>query len=59
MPTIMEFDNAEKGDALYAMEFALSLENLINQKLLKLHVVAQQANDGQTTNYIEGNFLTS
>ena len=58
MPIVMEFDNAEKGDALYAMELALSLEKLTNQKLLKLHVVTQQANDGQMTDYIEGVFLT-
>ena len=41
MPTVMEFDNAKKGDALYAMELALSLEKLTNQKLMNLHVVAQ------------------
>lgn len=58
MPTIMDFDNAEKGEALYAMELALSLEKLTNQKLLNLHTVAQEANDGQMTDFIEGNFLT-
>nr|KJB74370.1 hypothetical protein B456_011G290900 [Gossypium raimondii] len=34
-----EFDHAEKGDALYAMELALSLEKLTNEKLLNLHNV--------------------
>ena len=58
MPTVMDFDNAKKGDSLYAMELALSLEKLTNQKLLKLHTVAQQANDSQMTDYIKGNFLT-
>lgn len=58
MPTIMEFDNSQKGEALYAMELALSLEKLTNQKLLNLHTVAQEANDGQMTDFIEGNFLT-
>ncbi|KAH9317878.1 hypothetical protein KI387_019647, partial [Taxus chinensis] len=55
---VMEFDNCEKGDALYAMELALSLEKLTNEKLLHLHSVAQEANDSQMTDYIEGNFLT-
>lgn len=58
MPTVVDFDNAEKGEALYAMELALSLEKLTNQKLLNLHAVAQEANDGQMTDFIEGNFLT-
>ncbi|XP_022880923.1 ferritin-3, chloroplastic-like [Olea europaea var. sylvestris] len=38
MPTA-EFEHVEKGDALYAMELALSLEKLTNEKLLKLHSV--------------------
>lgn len=54
---VMEFDHPEKGDALYAMELALSLEKLTNEKLLNLHRVAQQCNDAQMTDYIEGNFL--
>lgn len=54
---LMEFDHPEKGDALYAMELALSLEKLTNEKLLSLHSVAQQCNDAQMTDYIEGNFL--
>lgn len=57
LPAIMEFDDAQKGDALYAMELTLSLEKLTNQKLLNLHAVAQEANDGQMTDFIEGNFL--
>uniref|UniRef100_A0A803NUD2 Ferritin n=1 Tax=Cannabis sativa TaxID=3483 RepID=A0A803NUD2_CANSA len=32
-----EFDHPEKGDALFAMELALSLEKLTNEKLLHLH----------------------
>ena len=55
---VMEFDNAEKGDVLYAMELALSLEKLTNEKLLNLHSVAQECNDGQMTDYIEGTFLS-
>nr|ACN41185.1 unknown [Picea sitchensis] len=54
---LMEFDHPEKGDALYAMELALSLEKLTNEKLLSLHSVAQQCNDAQMTDYIEGSFL--
>ncbi|CAL5363921.1 unnamed protein product [Camellia sinensis] len=34
---LSEFDHDEKGDALYAMELALSLEKLTNEKLLNLH----------------------
>lgn len=55
---VMEFDHPHKGDALYAMELALSLEKLTNEKLLNLHSVAQEANDSQMTDYIEGHFLT-
>lgn len=55
---VMEFDHPHKGDVLYAMELALSLEKLTNEKLLNLHSVAQEANDSQMTDYIEGNFLT-
>eukprot|EP00257_Ricinus_communis_P025985 XP_025013399.1 ferritin-3, chloroplastic [Ricinus communis] len=38
---LSEFDHVEKGDALYAMELALSLEKLTNEKLLNLHKVRQ------------------
>ncbi|XP_050380484.1 ferritin, chloroplastic isoform X2 [Argentina anserina] len=53
-----EFEHAEKGDALYAMELALSLEKLTNEKLLNLHRVAQENNDAQLTDFIESEFLT-
>ncbi|GJS16485.1 ferritin-4, chloroplastic-like protein [Tanacetum coccineum] len=36
---VSEFHNQEKGDALHAMELALSLENLTNEKLLHVHEV--------------------
>ncbi|KAL6503773.1 2Fe-2S ferredoxin [Orobanche gracilis] len=52
-----EFDDAEKGDALYAMELALSLEKLTNEKLLNLHAVASRNNDVQLTDFIESEFL--
>ncbi|KAL4386960.1 hypothetical protein GQ457_09G030500 [Hibiscus cannabinus] len=52
-----EFDHVEKGDALYAMELALSLEKLTNEKLLNLHTVAERNHDVQLTDFIEGEFL--
>ena len=52
-----EFEHAEKGDALYAMELALSLEKLVNEKLLCLHVVADRNNDPQLADFIESEFL--
>uniref|UniRef100_A0A1D1Y526 Ferritin n=1 Tax=Anthurium amnicola TaxID=1678845 RepID=A0A1D1Y526_9ARAE len=52
-----EFGDTEKGDALYAMELALSLEKLVNEKLLNLHAVATQHNDVQMADFIENEFL--
>ncbi|XP_065854484.1 ferritin, chloroplastic [Euphorbia lathyris] len=57
VPPLSEFDHAEKGDALYAMELALSLEKLTNEKLLSLHSVATQNNDPQMADFIESEFL--
>ncbi|KAL3650298.1 2Fe-2S ferredoxin [Castilleja foliolosa] len=54
---VSEFDHAEKGDALYAMELALSLEKLTNEKLLNLHAVASRNNDVQLTDFVETEFL--
>ncbi|OAY69034.1 ferritin-4, chloroplastic-like [Ananas comosus] len=54
---LSEFDHAEKGDALYAMELALALEKLTNEKLLKLHGVAEKCSDPQLADYIESEFL--
>ncbi|XP_077216848.1 ferritin-2, chloroplastic-like [Tasmannia lanceolata] len=56
--SVSEFDHPEKGDALYAMELALSLEKLTNEKLLHLHSVGAQCNDAQMTDFIESEFLT-
>eukprot|EP00976_Prorocentrum_cordatum_P072894 1180881-Prorocentrum_minimum.AAC.2 len=53
----LEFGNTEKGDALYAMELTLSLEKLNNEKLLALHKVAEECDDPQMTDYVEGTFL--
>ncbi|XP_074287185.1 ferritin-3, chloroplastic-like [Silene latifolia] len=55
---LSEFDHAEKGDALHAMELALSLEKLTNEKLLNLHQVAEKNNDVQLQEFVEGEFLT-
>ncbi|KAK7385569.1 hypothetical protein VNO78_31293 [Psophocarpus tetragonolobus] len=52
-----EFDHAEKGDALYAMELALSLERLNNEKLLNLHSLANENNDVQFVDFVESEFL--
>ncbi|OMO84957.1 Ferritin [Corchorus capsularis] len=52
-----EFEHVEKGDALYAMELALSLEKLTNEKLLCLHKVAEQSDDPQMQEFIESEFL--
>ncbi|WOL05569.1 ferritin-3, chloroplastic [Canna indica] len=60
LPIIMpltEYDHPEKGDALYAMELALSLEKLTNEKLLNLHHVAQRCNDPEMADFIESEFL--
>ncbi|KAK4436481.1 Ferritin-2, chloroplastic [Sesamum alatum] len=54
---LSEFEHAEKGDALYAMELALSLEKLTNEKLLNLHAVASRNNDAQLTDFIESEYL--
>ncbi|KAK9280092.1 hypothetical protein L1049_013777 [Liquidambar formosana] len=55
---LSEFDHAEKGDALHAMELALSLEKLTNEKLLNLHRVADQNNDANLADFVESEFLT-
>ncbi|XP_027334119.1 ferritin-3, chloroplastic [Abrus precatorius] len=54
---VSEFDHVEKGDALYAMELALSLEKLTNEKLLNLHSVASKNDDVQLADFIESEFL--
>ncbi|KAG8377066.1 hypothetical protein BUALT_Bualt09G0129500 [Buddleja alternifolia] len=53
----VEFDHVEKGDALYAMELALSLEKSVNGRLLELHRIADGNNDPQLADFIESEFL--
>lgn len=52
-----EFGHAEKGDALYAMELALSLEKLNFSKLRELHDVAEAERDAQMCDFVEGALL--
>merc|ERR1711976_343336 len=47
----------EWSSALEAVEDALALEKDVNEKLLRLHAIADAANDAQMTDFIEGNFL--
>ncbi|CAN6565356.1 unnamed protein product [Malus baccata var. baccata] len=54
---VSEFEHPEKGDALYAMELALSLEKLTNEKLLHLHSVAVKNKDPQLTDFVETEYL--
>ncbi|PSC70014.1 chloroplast precursor [Micractinium conductrix] len=53
----MEFAHAEKGEALYAFELALSLEKLNFSKLRALHEVADSHGDSQMCDFIEGDLL--
>jgi len=53
-----EFSHAEKGDALYAFELALSLEKLNFQKLRHLHEVAEKHGDSQMCDFVEGDLLS-
>mmetsp|Transcript_36891 Transcript_36891/g.91796 ORF Transcript_36891/g.91796 Transcript_36891/m.91796 type:complete len:270 (-) Transcript_36891:360-1169(-) len=57
MPPQVDFDHPEKGDALYAFELSLSLEKLNNDRLLILHGVADEANDANMMDFIEGELL--
>nr|GMD17802.1 ferritin, chloroplastic-like [Ipomoea batatas] len=66
-----EFDNNKKSDALHAMELALSLEKLVNEKLLNLYddvgfliftlidesQVADKNNDDELQDFVEREFL--
>ncbi|KAI3450316.1 hypothetical protein Pfo_006981 [Paulownia fortunei] len=57
MMPISDYDHLEKGDALYAMELALSLEKLTNEKLLNLQRVADENSDAQLADFVESEFL--
>jgi ferritin heavy chain len=53
----MDYSNEDKGDALYAMELALSLEKLNFQKLRELVALADDHNDAQMSDYILNELL--
>ncbi|PSC70313.1 Ferritin-chloroplastic [Micractinium conductrix] len=53
MAPVTEFDHEDKGDALYAMELALSMEKLNFSKLLQLWEVVEADGDPQLTQYVE------
>ncbi|KAI3977051.1 hypothetical protein MKX01_032166 [Papaver californicum] len=55
---LSEFDHRDKGEALYGMELALSLEKLTNEKLLQLHSIADRNNDVQFAEFLESTFIT-
>jgi ferritin heavy chain len=57
MPPQVDYDHAEKGDALYAFELSLSLEKLNNDRLIALHRVAGEADDANMQDFIEGELL--
>ena len=48
-----DYQNEEKGDALHAMELALSLEKLNFHKLRELHEVAEKSDDAQFSDFVE------
>lgn len=48
-----DYQNEEKGDALHAMELALSLEKLNFHKLRELHDVAEKSDDAQFSDFVE------
>lgn len=53
----MEYNHPDKGDALHAMELALSLEKLNFSKLRLLHDIACKHNDAHMADFIEGELL--
>ena len=57
MSPISEFNHSDKGEALYCMELALSMEKLNYEKLLDLHKTADAAGDPQLCDYVESDFL--
>jgi ferritin heavy chain len=52
-PPQMEFDHDEKGDALFAMDLALSLEKLNFQKLENLSEIAEKHNDPALSDFVD------
>lgn len=50
-------DTESKSDVLCAFEKALEMEQHVYEELLKLHKVAEENNDPQFSDYIEGDYL--
>lgn len=50
---LSDYSNDDKGEALHAMELALSLERLNFAKLRELHEVAEKHNDQQMQDFVE------
>lgn len=48
-----DYNNEEKGDALYSMEIALALEKLNFQMLYSLHDTADKSGDAQFADFVE------
>lgn len=53
MPPDTEYNDAEKGDALNAMELALSLEKLNYTKCVQMAEVAEKHNDPNFSNFVD------
>jgi len=54
---IQKPERDEWGTGLEAMQCALALEKQVNQSLLDLHKLADTKDDGQLTDFLEGEFL--
>ncbi|KAL1549103.1 Dysferlin [Salvia divinorum] len=53
-----EFEHVEKGDALHGSSLLYSLlDKLTNEKLLKIHSVADANNDPHLADFVESEFL--
>eukprot|EP00877_Chromochloris_zofingiensis_P003397 jgi/Chrzof1/13058/Cz07g18100.t1 len=52
-----EFNHSDKGDALFALELALSLEKLNMFKLRQLHGLAAAVNDSECCQFIDDELL--
>ena len=55
--TVQEILLSKSNDILESFNIALELEKSINGKLLNLHKVAEENNDPQFSDYLEGNYL--
>ena len=56
-PLIVDFGLTTSNDIVRSFEIALKMEKSINESLLKLHKIAEDNNDPQFSDYLEGNYL--